>query len=100
MYVSNVVTSLLNAYRVLKISKLKINFGDWIIKPFLSGISALVVCKLICELIIIPNSIIYLIFKIGVIGIVYIILLFLFGISVGVAPQGDPKKYKCGICFK
>lgn len=82
MYVSNIVTSLLNAHRVLKISNTKINLGEWIIKPLLSGVSALIACKIICEIIIIPNSIIYLIFKIGIIGIIYILLLFLFGVKM------------------
>lgn len=82
MYISNIVTSLLNAHRVLKISNTKMNLTEWIIKPILSGTSALIACKIFCEIIIIPNSIIYLIFKIGIIGITYMLLLFLFGVKI------------------
>ena len=80
MYVSNIVTSLLNAHRVLKISETRINFTEWVIKPLLSGVASLVACQIISEFIIMPNNIIDMIFKIGIIGTFYIILLFLFGI--------------------
>ena len=82
MYVSNIVTSLLNAYRVLTISNTKINISECLITPLLSGIVSLVACKIICEFIIIPNNIIDMIFKIGIIGTLYIILLFLFGVKM------------------
>lgn len=80
MYVSNIVTSLLNAHRVLKISKTKLNLNMWIAKPLISIISACISCNLISDYIIIQNSILDIIFKVGIIGGVYVVLLFLFGV--------------------
>lgn len=80
MYVSNIVTSFLNATRVLKISNTKINLKTCIIKPFLSAVASLSLCKIISIYIIIENSILDLLLKICIISFTYICILFLFGI--------------------
>ena len=80
MYISNIVTSLLNAHRVLKISKTKVNLDMWVIKPLISVVSASIACNIISDYIIIQNSILDIVFKLGIIGGVYVVLLFLFGV--------------------
>lgn len=80
MYISNIVTSILNAHRVLKISKTKLNLDMWVIKPLISVVSACIACNIISSYIIIQNNIIDIVFKVGIIGGVYVGLLFLFGV--------------------
>lgn len=82
MYVSNLVTSLLNSFRVLKISNTKFNIGNWVIKPLLSAMSACVLCSIISNFVLIPNDIINMIFRIGITVSTYVMMLILFGIEV------------------
>lgn len=80
MYVSNIVTSCLNAYRVLKISKLNFKINLWLVKPLVSVISSYIACSIVCEYIIISNRILDIIFKISVVSSIYVCMLFMFGI--------------------
>ena len=80
MYISNIITSGLNMYRLLKISSTKFNLNMWVIKPLISAIAACIACSIISDYVIIPNFIIGTIFKIGVICGLYMVILFLFGI--------------------
>lgn len=80
MYVSNIFTSCINSYRLLKVSKAKFKFNMWIIKPILSAISGAICSEYICKYIIVPNLIINITIKAGIIVAAYIFLLFLFGI--------------------
>ena len=80
MYVSNLVTSCLNAYRVLKISNTKFDISSWVIKPLASIFSACVVCVLVSKYVIITNTLFDMVFKAGIITVMYLVMLFLFGI--------------------
>ena len=80
MYISNIITSGLNMYRLLKISSTKFNLNMWVIKPLISAIAACIACSIISDYVIIPNLIIGTSFKIGVICGLYMVILFLFGI--------------------
>lgn len=80
MYVSNITTSGLNMYRLLKISNTKFKLNLWVIKPLVSSIAACILCSIISDYIIISNLIFDTIFKIGIISLTYVAILFLFGI--------------------
>lgn len=80
MYASNIFTSSINTYRLLKVSKTKFRFNFWILKPMLSAVSASICSEYICQYIVVPSMIIDIIIRAGIIFAVYIFLLILFGI--------------------
>lgn len=76
MFISNLTTSCLNLHRLLKISKVKMEWSKWIIKPlFALAIASFILLKFIKNTS--YTNIFYVVIGICVISIIYIILLFL-----------------------
>lgn len=80
MYISNIITSTLNMYRLINVSNVKFDFSKWIFKPFISAMASCIACSIISKYIVISNLVASIIFKVGIISTIYIIILFLFGI--------------------
>ena len=73
MYISNIITSSLNMFRLLKVSKTKFNIA-WVLKPILAAVLACMTCYTISLLIVIKNEFIAVSFKNFVILVIYMIL--------------------------
>ena len=80
MYLSNITTSSLNAWRVLAISKTKFQLMNWIVKPILSLLASLTFCYFLSSKIVLNNIVLEMIFKLSIIILAYLCLLGLFGI--------------------
>ena len=80
MYFSNIMTSSLNAYRVLKVSTTKFSWKNWVIKPVLSAIAAIVMGRLVFGRLIVKSSWITLGMKVLVVCMSYLFLITLYGL--------------------
>ena len=80
MYLSNIITSSFNTFRVLKSSKTCFHCVDWIVKPLLSFIASCSLFYFFIEKIPVQNCFADLLLKVGGIAGGYVFLLILFGV--------------------
>lgn len=80
MYLSNILTSSLNAYRVLKVSTAKFSWSNWVIKPLLSAMAAIVMGRLVFARLMLKSSWITLGVKVLVVCMSYLFLITLYGL--------------------
>lgn len=80
MVLSNLLTSYLNLQRLLKVTNMKMSFVEWIIKPLLAIIVAILCWMFLKTALLISTPILRVCTGVGVISVIFILLSFAFGV--------------------
>ena len=75
IYVCEIINTSLSVFKLIRISKLKIDFINWIAKPIFAVIGAICITRIISAIIITHYTILLLCFAIFITILVYLILL-------------------------
>ncbi|MBP3381869.1 MAG: polysaccharide biosynthesis protein [Clostridia bacterium] len=79
MVLSNLLTSSLNLQRLLKVTNVRMQWGEWLIRPLLAAIAAVSGWMLLQNVLSIATPVRRVVVGIGIISVIYLILSFLFG---------------------
>ncbi len=79
--ISNLYTSVLNLYRLLKITKLPLRLNDWVFKPTLAAAAATQLVQAVCNLYLFQRLPIWLGLCVGIGGIAVVYTLVLFSVG-------------------
>ena len=94
MVISNILTSFLNLHRLLKVTRLHMQWSNWLIKPLLSIATACAFSRLICRLPWLSGlpPLAFLLIGGAVISGVYLVLMGLFGCELRPSAHTIPRE--------